>query len=303
MVFAGYGEKPDPNNEGLGEDNLFRVAGTLGIGLRRYNETMGFKEGPVVQIDGQDIYFRAQDRLIPNEAAFAIRSIRWGVSAGKPVEFVVSDSVDKLQADPRFAGYDLFGAISKGVTNWNSVFGFDALKVRKGTRTTTSVRTIRTSSSSTATRTSARPSPTGAATRIPARSRRERLLQPDLRRDRRHHLRRRSADAAQAGHGRQAQAVAAQLGLDWRSEDDRQLHAVGADHKGSRPERGETERLVPRPRDGAAFLTKKQKVEQYITHTILHEIGHTLGLRHNLGLAEVQRRHEDLHLVGHGVRG
>jgi hypothetical protein len=27
--------------------------------------------------------------------------------------------------------------------------------------------------------------------------------------------------------------------------------------------------------------TKKEKVEAYITHTVLHEIGHTLGLRHN----------------------
>ncbi len=35
---------------------------------------------------------------------------------------------------------------------------------------------------------------------------------------------------------------------------------------------------------GAALddtLTKKQKVEAYMTHTVMHEIGHTLGLRHN----------------------
>jgi hypothetical protein len=35
------------------------------------------------------------------------------------------------------------------------------------------------------------------------------------------------------------------------------------------------------PRIPAAGLTKKQKIEQYITHVVLHEVGHTLGLRHN----------------------
>ncbi len=282
MVFAGYGEKPDPNNDGLGEDNLFRVAGTLGIGLRRYNETMGFKEGPVAQIDGQDLYFRAQDRLIPNEAAFAIRSIKWGVSAGKPVEFVVSDSVDKLQADPRFAGYDLFGAISKGVTNWNSVFGFDALKVRKGTKDDDfgqddkNFIIVDSDPNFGAAFANWRSNPNTGEIRgasvyfSPIFVEIADIIFDD---DPPMPLKLGTVDKPKLSL------------LNWDSiggqkmTDNCMLWAPI--YKGSRPERGETERLVPRPRDGAAFLTKKQKVEQYITHTILHEIGHTLGLRHN----------------------
>jgi hypothetical protein len=35
------------------------------------------------------------------------------------------------------------------------------------------------------------------------------------------------------------------------------------------------------PQAGPAGLTKKQKVEQFLTHIALHEVGHILGLRHN----------------------
>jgi len=283
MVFAGYGEKPDPNNSGLGEDNLFRVAGTLGIGLRRYSETMGFKEAPVTQIDGQDLYFRAQNRLINNEAAFALRSIKWGVSAGKPIEFVVSDTIDKIQADPRFTGYDLFGAISKGVTNWNAVFGFDALKVRKATKDDDfgqddkNFIIVDTDPNYGAAFANWRTNPNTGEIRGASVYFSPIFIEvADVIFD--------DDPPMPLTLGTVEKPKMPMLTWDPMGSTPMKDNCVlwAPIYKDARPGvRGETERLIPRPRDGAALLTKKQKVEQYVTHTILHEIGHTLGLRHN----------------------
>ena len=282
QVFAGYGEKADPNNEGLGEDNLFRVAGTLGMSIRRYAETSGFKSSGVYQIDGQDLFFRAKDRLIPDQAAFAISSVKWGLSAMKPVEFVVSDTIDKIQADPRFAGYDLYGAIAKGVTNWNTIFGYDALKVRKGTKADDfgqddkNFIIVDTDPNFGAAFANWRSNPNSGEIRGASV-----YFSPIF------------IEVADAIFDDDP-AMPLTLGtvekpklptLAWEPMGMNNLNngcvLWAPIYKGSRPDLGQTERLTPRPRPGLAALTKKQKVEQYVTHTVLHEIGHTLGLRHN----------------------
>jgi hypothetical protein len=47
-------------------------------------------------------------------------------------------------------------------------------------------------------------------------------------------------------------------------------------------EAGEVFKILPAASaDLDKTLTRKQKVERYISHVVMHEIGHTLGLRHN----------------------
>src|SRR5262249_54964161 len=104
-----------------------------GIGLRKYSETMGYTQTPVTQVDGQDIYFRGDISMVKNEGAYTQGSIKWAVSSTRPIQWVISNVVDTLQAIPAYASYDIYGAMAKGVTGWNSIFGYEALKVRKGT--------------------------------------------------------------------------------------------------------------------------------------------------------------------------
>jgi len=282
LVFSGYSERPIAGNPGLGEDNVFRVAGTLGIGLRRYGETLGFSEAPVAQLDGQDLYFRAANRLIPNEAAFAVRAIKWGVSAGKPVEFVVSDTVDKIQADPRFAGYDLYGAIAKGVTNWNAAFGFDALRVRKATKDDDFAQDdknfilVDTDPNLGASFANWRSNPNTGEVRGASVYFSPFFIElADLLFD--------DDPPAPLTFGSRDKPHRTLLSWDplrpQRGDDPTLFWA--STYKGARPGRGEAAGPRPSLATHLTALTKKQKVEQYITHNILREIGHTLGLRHN----------------------
>jgi len=171
-MFTGYGDLYDPTSPNGGEANEYRNSGTLGMAIRRYAETTGYTESPVVaSADGQDLYFRGRSRIVPNTGTQMNGSIKWGVSAMRPIQWVISSDIDKLQASsPDFMGIDLYGAMAKGVTGWNSVFGYEALKVRKGTAADSPGMTTPTTSTSISTRASAQPLPTGGITPTPARS-------------------------------------------------------------------------------------------------------------------------------------
>lgn len=276
QVFTGYADKPisdDPL-----ERDAFHASGTLGIGLRRYAETMGYKATPVTQLGGQDIYFRGDPALVSNAGAYTQGSVKWAVSSTRPVEWVISNVVDTLQANPAYAGYDIYGAMAKGVTNWNTVFGYDALKVRKGTTSDsfadddTNMIIVDTDPSFGAAFANWRNNPNtgeirGASVYINS-------LWLEI------------ADIIFADDP----PMPLTLGktqkpkvsvVFWRPAG---LRSDGCTmwapiYEGSRPPEGEVERGLPVPAD--TLLTKKQKVEQYLTHVVLHEVGHTLGLRHN----------------------
>lgn len=279
-VFTGYGNLSDPNAGDLGENHAYRSSGTLGMAIRRYSETAGYTESRVYRSpEGQDYFFRGDTRLIPNTGNITQGSIKWGVSSTKPVQWVVSPDIDKLQADPTFAGIDLYGAIAKGVTNWNSVFGYEALKVKKGTADDsyadddTNYILVDLDPSFGAAFANWRINPNTSEIRGAS------VYFSSLWAEIGDILFDDDPTAKLALHSVERPKVPA---LRWdampqKKDDSCVLWAPI--YKGTGRNDETTERLPPIP--GSAKLTRKQKIEQYITHVVLHEVGHTLGLRHN----------------------
>src|SRR5262249_27726718 len=103
-----------------------RLSGTLSIALRRYEEAAAF---PVV--GSADNFFASDSMLIPNEGASQQLALHWAVHKDmKAIVFLISPAVKKVQADPRFKDFDVVGAVTRGIENWNSVFGLRVLEAR-----------------------------------------------------------------------------------------------------------------------------------------------------------------------------
>ncbi|MBZ4418604.1 zinc-dependent metalloprotease [Myxococcus sp. RHSTA-1-4] len=272
QVITGYADVPDPSAPDYLEDNLLRQSGTLGVALRRYQEGAGYTPTP---LPPREHYFRSEPLLVPNTGQVVQTAAKWNIHPGmKPIKWHITDTVNAVQADPRFKDYDVVGAVRKGVENWNEAFGFKVFEAAVGDTV-------------------------GFADD----DKNVIIFDPDA-----------SAGFAFAdwrtnpntGEIRGASVYVNALWLEYADGEfgDDAAAALKAKLKDARkPLRmawsgleGEPlcELALPPLREGAearhqklpgpardALLTKKQKVEQYLTHVIAHEVGHTLGLRHN----------------------
>ncbi|MCU0686748.1 MAG: zinc-dependent metalloprotease [Polyangiaceae bacterium] len=126
QVFSGHFRDPDqlPDRNGL-VPNDFSVAGTLGLALRRYREGEGFTPKPMPD---QDFYFRGPPRFVPNTNRVEFSAARWNLRPdAPPVRWLIAPSLLKAQAE-RYPDYDLAGAVKRGIEGWNAAFGFEALQ-------------------------------------------------------------------------------------------------------------------------------------------------------------------------------
>ena len=135
QVFTGYANSPDSTAAGQGEVNSLRASGTLGISLRQYKEGAGFTAKEMPSDDpntNQEFYFRSPLALVSNTGASHTTAGRWNIHTGskQTIDWVISGNVATMAKDPRFAGTDLVAALERGVTNWNAVFGYKAMTVR-----------------------------------------------------------------------------------------------------------------------------------------------------------------------------
>lgn len=128
-VFSGYADAPivDPREERV-EKNVYRASGTLRIAIRRYAEGEGYERK---LLPGPNHYFASDPIIIPNRGEQGKLAVRWNIRPGmQPIEWLISSRLAALNEQPEWAGYDLVGAVKEGVERWNQAFGFEALRAR-----------------------------------------------------------------------------------------------------------------------------------------------------------------------------
>ncbi len=131
QLFTGYTNAlgaPQPPDQRV-ERNPFRASGTLNIVLRRYQEGEGFT--PMLAPPREHYYLTPVGRIPNSGGALRQYARKWNIRPGmQPITWVLSESLPRLQQDPRFQGYDLIGAVRRGVEVWNDTFGFPVFTTR-----------------------------------------------------------------------------------------------------------------------------------------------------------------------------
>jgi hypothetical protein len=268
QVFTGYSDQFNASAGAMAEPNEFRYSGTLGLSLRKYAEGAGFTP---TALPAKEHYFRSPVRLNANQGSTVQNAIKWNIKPGmKPIVWLISPQIAALAADPKYAAFDILGAIEKGVETWNTVFGFQAMVAKVAApedsfadddknylifdadptygyafanwRTNPNTGEIR-----------------GATVYFNG------IWLQDLGRF--------QSDVLPGG----LTPPPAPAALTWPAlQSDPLCNLPAPRFRVSANDSG----LLPGTL-GSAALTGKDKAERYLTHTIAHEIGHTLGLRHN----------------------
>jgi hypothetical protein len=130
QVFTGYseifGSAPQSDIDG----NALRGQGTMGVALRRYQEGPGFTTRPYPE---KPYYFPSDVRIVPNTGDETVDPIKWNIYRGmKPIKWTISYHAKETQDLPQYKDYDVLGALKHGVEDWNAVFGFPVFEAEVG---------------------------------------------------------------------------------------------------------------------------------------------------------------------------
>jgi Met-zincin len=129
QAFTGYTQEPRFNEEGV-EPNFFRASGVLGLALRRYSEGEGFQPQ---QLGPGPLYFGSVPKLVPSTGEVEELTAYWNVRPGmKPIRWLISPLVKKVGQRPELQelGIDLAAVVKAGIESWNTAFGFPVLEAR-----------------------------------------------------------------------------------------------------------------------------------------------------------------------------
>jgi hypothetical protein len=132
QVFTGYGIRPHASVDDV-DSNPFRASGVLGLSLRRYTEGAGFEPLPMPT---RSHYFATPPHRVPNAGITQKLALKWNLRPDlPPIEWEISPRVLEAAKRPALValGVDLFGAVKTGIESWNTAFGFEALRAKLGT--------------------------------------------------------------------------------------------------------------------------------------------------------------------------
>jgi hypothetical protein len=99
----------------------YTVWGTLGLSLRRYSVGDGYVPAPD---PGVPFFFETGYRLIPDSGGYAYATpTKWNFHPGMtPVKIFIGAGAARAQAD--YPSVDVLGGFRRGVESWNDVFGY-----------------------------------------------------------------------------------------------------------------------------------------------------------------------------------
>ncbi len=110
------------------EPDAFRVSGSVNVSLRRYQEGEGFVQ---TRLPPQEHFFRSDPRAVPNTGLIEESAIHWNIHPGmEPIEWVISRDLAEFAKRDDLAQFDVIGAVVRGVEGWNDAFGFPVFTAR-----------------------------------------------------------------------------------------------------------------------------------------------------------------------------
>jgi hypothetical protein len=254
------------------EADNYRVTATLSISFRRYQEGAGYTPTP---LPPKEHYFRSAPRRVPNSGGQVVETAdKWNIHPGmKPITWVLSDTWAAAQQDPRYQGYDIIGAAKRGVEAWNAAFGFTVFTTRMALPGESfadddkNFVLLDPDPSYSFAYANWRSNPNtgevlgaGVYMNISWLDRAIEVI---------------TGEAPLASGVKRAVAPLGSFQLQWNGMTASRLCELHVP---------EAEAVLPAPQSGKlsqSSLSTKERVERFFGHVVTHEIGHTLGLRHN----------------------
>lgn len=280
-------------------DNDFRFTATLGLSLRRYREDPQFISRTMPEVP---MYFASKPLLIPDSGGqFEQKVMHWAIYPGmKPIRWELSSWLQTISQYPGLENFDMLSAVRRAADSWNRVFGFPVFEIALSTPETRIGHNDRNViyfdrvPSNADSYADWRYNPNtgemrGASIYIAGSEwlpELEKLLQKNESPEQAPQEQRGYAQTASfSSEGRKIRgpgaAAAFESGVHMRWGD----HLPGRPGQLGRPCALDFSRfmtdLLRSEAPALADLSPEQRIEKGITFTVAHELGHTLGLRHN----------------------
>jgi hypothetical protein len=261
-IFSAYSNEPIGTPDDI-DINEFRVAATTRVTLRRYYETNGYTPTPN---PGVPHFFTSDPLNFYNGSPIVQQNaVHWAFKPGmQPIKWKIGRGILQYQNDPALGGADVFGAVKRGIESWNAVFGYQVFKAELAGPNERfgddhyNYFIVDTDPTLGYAYADWRTNPNTSEVRGASVYFSGAFFSPF------------PEDAAAGDSGAPARPAAKRKSvprLVWGGQGSEPLCVRYADER--------------RSFEGATGFTAKEKLENYVQEVALHEIGHTLGLRHN----------------------